>query len=95
MRAMGIDSRLSMLDVRRSDVLGVDDEFAQEAELAELLASGVEPAPLDGASPRAFEAERADLERRASDVRTAVAATAAELRVAEEQIGDLAASTST
>jgi uncharacterized protein YhaN len=87
----GIDSRLSMLDVRRSDVLGVDDEFAQEAELAELLASGVEPAPLDGVSPRAFEAERADLERRASDVRTAAAATAAELRVAEEQVGDLAA----
>ena len=87
----GIDLRLSMLDVRRSDVLGLDDEFAQETELAELLANGVEPAPLDGVSPRSFEAERADLERRASDARAAAAAMTAELRLAEEQIGDLAA----
>jgi uncharacterized protein YhaN len=87
----GIDVRLSMLDVRRSDVLGSDDEFALEAELAELTAAGVEPAPLDGASPRAFEAERADIERRSSETRALVAATAAELRAAETQIGDLAA----
>ena len=87
----GIDVRLSMLDVRRNDVLGSDDEFALEAELAELTAAGVEAAPLDGASPRAFEAERADLARRSSETREAVAATAAELRTAEAQIGDLAA----
>jgi uncharacterized protein YhaN len=87
----GIDLRLSMLDVRRSDVLGDDDEFALERELADLLAAGVEAAPPAGASPRAFEAERADLERRASESRATVAATAAELRAAEAQIGDLAA----
>jgi uncharacterized protein YhaN len=87
----GIALRLSMLDVRRSDVLGTDDEFTQESELSELLASGVEPAPLEGASPRAFEAERADLERRANDARGAAIASAAELRAAETQIGDLAA----
>ena len=87
----GIDLRLLMLDVRRSDVLGTDDEFAQESELAELLASGVDPAPLDGVSPRAFEAERADIERRATEIRTAAAGTASELRVAETQIGDVAA----
>jgi DNA repair exonuclease SbcCD ATPase subunit len=86
----GIDVRLSMLDVRRNDVLGSDDEFALETELAELLAAGVEPAPLDGASPRAFEAERGDIERRSSETREAVAATSAELRTAEAQIGDLA-----
>jgi len=87
----GIDVRLSMLDVRRTDVLGSDDEFALESELAELTTAGVEPAPLDGASPRAFEAERADIERRSVETREAVAATAAELRTAETQIGDLAA----
>jgi DNA repair exonuclease SbcCD ATPase subunit len=87
----GIDVRLSMLDVRRTDVLGSDDEFALETELAELLAAGVEPAPLDGASPRAFEAERGDIERRSSETREAMVATAAELRTAEAQIGDLAA----
>ncbi|MBD5633740.1 MAG: hypothetical protein IAI49_04595, partial [Candidatus Eremiobacteraeota bacterium] len=87
----GIDLRLSMLDVRRTDVLGAEDEFALERELSDLLNAGVEAAPLDGGSPRAFEAERADLERRASDSRSTVAATAAELRTAEAQIGDLAA----
>jgi DNA repair exonuclease SbcCD ATPase subunit len=87
----GIDLRLSMLDVRRSDVLGTDDEFTLESELADLLDDGVEPAPLGGASPRAFEAERADLERRANDLRAAVVSAAAELRAAEAQIGDLAA----
>ena len=86
----GIDLRLSMLDVRRSDVLGTDDEYALEQELAELLAAGVE-AVADSVSPRAFEAERADLERRASESRSSVAASAAELRTAEAQIGDLAA----
>jgi uncharacterized protein YhaN len=87
----GIDLRLSMLEVRRSDVLGLDDEFSQEAELAELLASGVEPAPPAGVSARAFEAERADIERRAAEVRAAVAGAAAELRIAEERIGDVPA----
>jgi hypothetical protein len=52
----GLDMRLSMLDVRRTDVLGADEEFALEGDLAELLAAGVEPAPADGRSPRAFEA---------------------------------------
>ncbi len=87
----GIDVRLSMLDVRRTDVLGSDDEFALERELEELLAAGVVPAGLDGAvSPRAFEAERADIERRFHESRTAAAASAAELRASESQIGDLA-----
>jgi DNA repair exonuclease SbcCD ATPase subunit len=87
----GIDLRLSMLDVRRSDVLGSDDEFALERELTELLADGVEPAPPTGRSHRALEAERADLERRANELRSAAVATAAELRAAEGQIGDLPA----
>jgi uncharacterized protein YhaN len=85
----GIDLRLSMLDVRRSDVLGSDDEFALERELTDLLAEGVEPAPPTGASHRALEAERADIERRATELRSAAIASAAELRTAEAQIGDL------
>jgi DNA repair exonuclease SbcCD ATPase subunit len=86
----GIDVRLSMLDVRRGDLLRDDDEFALERELDELLAAGVEPLA-DGASARALEAERADLERRASESRALAAAAAAELRASEAQIGDLAA----
>ena len=66
----GIDVRLSMLDVRRNDVLREEDEFALVAELAELIAGGTIPAPLEpGISPRAFEAERTDLERRAGESR--------------------------
>jgi uncharacterized protein YhaN len=87
----GIDLRLHMLDVRRTDVLGSDDEFALERDLADLLAEGVEAAVPEGGSPRAFEAERADLQRRASESRAAAAGAAAELRAAEAQIGDLAA----
>jgi uncharacterized protein YhaN len=87
----GIELRLSMLDVRRNDVLGSDDEAALETELAELLAAGVEAAPPAGTSARAFEAERSDLERRRSENVAAVAATAAELRTVEASIGDLAA----
>jgi len=87
----GIDLRLHMLDVRRTDVLGSDDEFALERELADLLAEGVEAVAPEGGSPRAFEAERADLQRRASESRAAAAGAAAELRAAEFQIGDLAA----
>jgi DNA repair exonuclease SbcCD ATPase subunit len=83
----GIELRLSMLDVRRNDVLGSDDEAALEAELAELLAAGVEAAPPAGTSARAFEAERSDLERRRSENLAAIAATAAELRTAEASIG--------
>lgn len=85
----GIDLRLSMLEVRRTDVLGIDEEFALESELADLIASGVEAVP-GNASPRAFEAERADIERRAQASRVALAEVAAELRTAEAAIGDLA-----
>jgi DNA repair exonuclease SbcCD ATPase subunit len=87
----GIGVQLSMLEVRRADVLGTDEEFALEAELAELLADGVHPAPLEGTSSRAFEAERGNLERRAFDARAAALTTEAELRAFEAQIGDLAA----
>jgi uncharacterized protein YhaN len=88
----GIDVRLSMIDVRRGDLLGEDDEFALEAELGDLLASGVEPhAPADGSSVRAFEAERSDLQRRASEAERSVAALEAELHLSEASIGDVAA----
>jgi uncharacterized protein YhaN len=86
----GIDLQLSMYEVRRRDVLGDDDEFALDAELAELLAAGVNPAGIDR-PPRAFAAEGDELERRRGDSRTAAAALEAELRTAEHQFGDLAA----
>ncbi len=85
----GIDMRLSMLEVRRQDVLGNDDEAALKTELAELLAAGIQPSGVGG-SQRAFEGERLDLERRHADSRSAAAATEAELRTSESQLEDLA-----
>ena len=85
----GIELRLSMLDVRRNDVLASDDDFALQSELDELLASGVQPSGVTG-SQRVFEAERATLQRRGGDSRAAAAALAAELRTAESQFADLA-----
>jgi uncharacterized protein YhaN len=88
----GAELQLSMLDVRRGDVLAGDDEYSLEAELDELLAAGISPSGLEpGTSARAFAAEGADIERRLGESRTAVAALAAELRTSEGQVGDLAA----
>ena len=88
----GIDVRLSMLDVRRGDLLGSDDEFAIEAELADLHASGVEPhAPPDGMSARTLEAERSDLQRRAGEAARGVVALEAQLYANEANFGDLPA----
>jgi uncharacterized protein YhaN len=88
----GIDVRLSMFDVRRGDLLGNDDEFALEAELAELTAAGIEAhAPAVGSSARSLEAERTDLARRTSDAERTVAGLEAELATSEAGIGDLAA----
>lgn len=88
----GVDMQLSFLEVRRTDTLGDDDEFALERELDELIAAGVTPGALDSApSLRAFEAEGADLERRARDARVATASSAAELRTTEATIDDVAA----
>jgi uncharacterized protein YhaN len=86
----GIELRLSMLEVRRTDVLGNDDEFAVQTELDELLASGVQPNAITG-SQRVFEAERAAIDRKCGDSRTAAAAFEAELRAAEGHFEDLAA----
>ena len=86
----GIDSQLSFLEVRRGDLLGNDDEFALESELAELLAEGVVPAEPER-SLRAFSAERVELERACGESRTLAAALEAELRTSEGQMEDLAA----
>jgi len=85
----GIELRLGMLEVRQTDVLGNDDEVALQAELDELLAAGVPPNGISG-SQRAFEAERATLERGCNESRTTAAALGAELRTAEAQLEDLA-----
>lgn len=87
----GIDLRLSMIDVRRGDLLGEDDEFALEAELRDLLLAGVVPhAPPDGSSARAFEAQQHDLRRRTAETERGVAALEAHIELAHSNVRDLA-----
>ncbi len=86
----GIELQLSMLDFNRRHILGEDDEFSLESELAELRGDGVAPLPIDRPQ-REYDAERADLERRCSESRSLAAAYTAELRGAEQRLGDLAA----
>lgn len=88
----GVEFQLSMLDVRRRDVLGGDDEYALERERDELLAAGITPAGLEpGTTSRTFEAVGAELERKLATSQAAIAALDAELRTSEAQVGELAA----
>jgi DNA repair exonuclease SbcCD ATPase subunit len=55
----GIGAHLHALEMRKSTILGSDDEYALESELAELQAQGVEAADDDvPGGPRAIEGER-------------------------------------
>ena len=88
----GIELQLSMLGVRRGDVLGSDDEVALERELEALLAAGALPrAGADGRALRALEAERAAIAAQLHDVEREVTRLEAELFAAEAGGRDLAA----
>jgi DNA repair exonuclease SbcCD ATPase subunit len=65
----GIEAHLHALDMRRSTILGSDDEFALETERRELQRDGV--APADDESPGALRL--AESERRSIDERLRVA----------------------
>jgi len=85
----GIDARLSFLDVQRSTILGSEDGYALEIELAELLAAGVEPLEDDTLSLRAIEDERATVVDALRGVERELAALQGELTGAERAIPDL------
>jgi DNA repair exonuclease SbcCD ATPase subunit len=87
----GIDARLRFLDVQKSTILGSADDYALEAELAELLAAGVEPLDDDSLSLRAIEDERAAVVDALRGVERELAAMQGELGAAERAIPDLPA----
>jgi DNA repair exonuclease SbcCD ATPase subunit len=87
----GIEARLAMLAMRRTDILHGEDGFALQAEYDALLAAGVEPAASDDASLHALERERAELDNRAREAERGVASLEGELRRGEEAVPDLAA----
>jgi uncharacterized protein YhaN len=88
----GLDARLAMLAMQRSNILQGDEDFALQAEFDALLAAGAEPAAEDDPlTLRALEAERAQLDTRARDAERSVAALEGELRAGEENVPDIAA----
>jgi DNA repair exonuclease SbcCD ATPase subunit len=87
----GIDLSLEMLRVQHHNALGDDDDVALERELAALLAAGAVPSALVGLSRRAFDAQRAELQRAAHEAAVEASAAGGALRSAEERVGDLAA----
>jgi DNA repair exonuclease SbcCD ATPase subunit len=88
----GLDARLAMLAMQRSNILHGDDDFALRAELDALLAAGAEPSAHDDPQTlRALEAERGELDGRAREAERSVAALEGELRGGEENVADIAA----
>ena len=88
----GLDARLAMLAMQRSTILHGDDDFALQAELEALVASGVEPAADDDPRTlRALERERTALDARVREAERLVANLEGELRAGEENVPDVAA----
>jgi len=88
----GLEAARGMIELRRGEVLGGEDEFALERERDELLAEGVEPASDDGEfSQRLFDQERGEIEARLRAAEASLAALVEQRRAAEEQSADLAA----
>ncbi len=87
----GLDAARGMIELRRGEVLGGEDEFALERELAELAAEGVEAAPEEpDFSQRLFDHERAEIESRFRAAEITLATLVADRRNAEEHATDLA-----
>jgi uncharacterized protein YhaN len=87
---VGIDARLSFLDVQRSTILGNDDEYALENELADLLAAGVEPIEDPALSLRQIEDERSAIVENLRGIERDLARMQGELGSAERAIPNLA-----
>lgn len=87
----GIDAHLHALEMRRSTILGSDDEYALESERAELLRDAVEAAgdETPGAL-RAAESERGAIAEGLRAARDAFARLSGELAGAQAQVTDLA-----
>ncbi len=88
----GLDARLAMLAMQRSNILHGDDDYALQAEYDALLAAGAEPAVQDDPQTlRKLEAERAELDGRARDAQLSVATLDGELHAGEDSVADIAA----
>jgi uncharacterized protein YhaN len=88
----GIAAHLHALEMRKSTILGSDDEYALEAELRELLRDGVDPVTDESwGSLRDVESERRSVAEQLRNARDAFARLSGEIAGARAQIADLAA----
>jgi uncharacterized protein YhaN len=80
-----------MLSMRGNDILLGDDEAALRAELDQLIADGVVPAPADDpAQLRTLTRERDDVQKRAHDADLRLHTLEGELNSAEQRVADIA-----
>jgi DNA repair exonuclease SbcCD ATPase subunit len=86
----GIGAHLHALEMRKSTILGTDDEYALESELDELLAAGVEPADDPPAAGRATESERRAVNEALRAACDAFERLSGELHNAQAHVTDLA-----
>jgi len=87
----GVEAHVSALEMRKSTILGNDDEFALEAELDHLVRDGVRPTHDEaGASLRIIEAERDEIAHGLELATQTLARLEGELANAETHVADLA-----
>jgi DNA repair exonuclease SbcCD ATPase subunit len=87
----GIDAHLHALEMRRSTILGNDDEYALEVELAEMQEDGVEPTEDETPGAlRATETERYAIADQLRAARDAHARLSGELGASQAHIADIA-----
>jgi hypothetical protein len=87
----GIDAHLHALEMRRSTILGSDDEYALESDLAELAREGVEAA--DDQAPgalRTLENERSAIAEQLRTVSDTGARLRGEIDATQGQLSDIA-----
>ena len=87
----GIDAHLNALEMRKSTILGTDDEFALEAELDDLVREGVTPQSAESPNAlRLIEAERAEMNELLRYASEALSRLQGELASAETGAANLA-----
>jgi DNA repair exonuclease SbcCD ATPase subunit len=87
----GLDASFAMLSMRGNDILLGDDERELRAELEQLLADGVVPAPADDpAQLRTLTREHNDVRTRAHEADLRLHTLEGELHSAEQRVADIA-----
>ncbi|GAC1416011.1 MAG: hypothetical protein NVSMB5_05860 [Candidatus Velthaea sp.] len=88
---VGLDAHVNALELRKTTILGSDDEYVLEGELDHLVRDGVEPFAEDGGSSlRLIEAERDEIANQLRAAGETLSHLQGELARAESHVADLA-----